>query len=146
MCFTIDSNHPDIKKAETDMTCYKVLFELEPNKYTSMFKLFEYDGGMMYRINMDAPRRLDWQQEDVPAKHIEVGFHCYTSLYAVQYAHEFWSKESGFETETGIKYNCGKLVVAECIIPKDSDYYQSDNDSEYVSNQIKIVKTVKQAK
>lgn len=115
MCFTSKDRAKYI--ADKDIVCYKTV----STDLISIYYDFQYQYGELYHSEFDIAQ---YQTRIV----IEEGLHSYkTSSYAKDFLH----------------FSCGNYdtkIVVECIIPAGSEYYM--NESEYVSNQIIIVKSI----
>ena len=118
MCFHVHPDHPTAKIAEKDITCYKVVETVRGNnqykvKYISLYQGFIYERGKTYFSEISRYYNK-----------IEEGVHSYTNL------------------KTASEYKRYGVVLIECTIPKGSTYYYDPENEEYVSNQIKIIKTI----
>lgn len=130
MCFQIHSDHKEIKTAEEDITCYKVLrrtgkpflqfFGL--GKYEAPFQDTPYKLKQLNKVELESPR----------AGMIEIGLHSLiTMAEAVRLINLCW----GPEVE--------KYKIMKAIIPKGSEYYVNPVREEYVSNQLIVIKRIK---
>jgi hypothetical protein len=128
MCwFTYNKEEAFQKVAEENIKVYKILkrFILTNNKvkYKSYVMDTEYKLNRLYSLDkslhVNVIERLFCTRYN-----INEGFHSYIKKPYIEYIRSFGDD----------------IVVAECIIPKGSHYCK--NDTQYVSDKIKIVKVL----
>lgn len=120
MCFNIDTKNPDVKVAETDIVCYKVLelaqMDGQDPYWRSSIRNFRYTLGETYSL----AKKLSRTNDDTADEILE-GFHSYSSEESV------YSKAGGY-----LNGSC------KFIIPAGSEYYFNENYKEFVSDRIRF--------
>jgi len=112
MCFIISDEHPEVKIAKRDITCYKEVIKHRLSQYVkSDVMYFVYKLGKIYKRKMI-----------VDNDNIDTGFHSYSNKCAI----------NRFRDD---------IIFVKCIIPKGSEYYYNPSWCEYVSNRI-IIKEI----
>lgn len=143
MCLILGTNS-EIKIAEENIVCYKVVCKLFPGVYESEFYAHLYIRGSLNKLLDDA---LVITQTYTTYKNslgqiftssdnvVEKGFHSFTCQEdACQYAVEKYS------------YNDASYVVVKCMIPKGSNYIKGTYGKypNYVSSKIICVEELKE--
>lgn len=131
MCLTLNSDS-EIKIAEKDIICYKILREDSEVYAISPYFDFEYIVGATYKINKKLKIRFGDNYEGDDSKFVEEGFHSFERL---QSAMDFlYSRRKFFS----------RCRVYECVIPKGATviYGRFCEFSAIVSDVIKVVKKV----
>ena len=134
MCLIIAST--DKKKiAKEDIVCYKILHTICKDSARAYIQNFEYEIKKLYETNIeftDSLRVFDSLavedrdsliRRNIPIKSINKGFHSAKSISRITSENHFGD-------------------IYECIIPKDSEYYE-DKTNLIVSNKIIILKEIK---
>lgn len=142
MCWTSYYN-PEIRKAEKDIPCYKIVNrDLTSYYYTN----FPYELNEIFTTELDTPRF------NIYSFVISKGFHSY-SHNKCRIKYEVTKNKSGLYTGSYTIYSKTSVfildalpadytVILECVIPKDSLYY-INGIGEIVSNRIKPLKVIK---
>ena len=121
MCLNTNNSEPFI--AKEDITAYKIF---EKRIRFGIF-LFSYirESLWIYKIPRFARMSPEPSRNFKGRYMIEEGLHAYKTLHEAQRQYCFFS------------------IVAEVIIPKGAKYYISYDNSEIVSNKMKVVKIIK---
>ena len=132
MCLTLNSDS-EIKIAEEDIVCYKILREDSEVYATSPYFEFEYIVGATYKINKKLKIRFGDNYEGDDSKFVEEGFH---SFERCESAMAFLNIRRQF-----LPAGC---CVYKCIIPKGTRMIFGDfgNFSSIVSEAIIIIEEV----
>lgn len=124
MCFQVYDKHPVKHIAEEHITVYKILDKLLSEIFrcpVSLIQGFKYKLHKLYTLPEELEVLKSKYNERLPINRttysIYKGFHSYAQMPRAE----------------------NPYLIAECIIPKGSVYYQNGN--EIVSNQIIVIKT-----
>jgi len=119
MCFHIHPRHTRIKTAKKDIACFKVLEkDEETSRWYSPWQDTEYRNNRLKKAKIDEP---SWSDK------IHQGLHSFST-----------KSEADFTTSNGFNRE-----VFEAIIPEGSQYYYNPDEEEYVSNQLMVIKRIK---
>jgi hypothetical protein len=145
MCLVITKfNKPKI--AQEDIKCYKILFKssVRQGLFYAPYQLFNYELGVTYFTNISVSYNCNtfglsffryifykFFNDFLDVKGVNQGFHSFVNL-----------KNAIEERNSDVDYK--RLVIGECIIPKDAKYYKGTYLSYdgYVSDSIKINKII----
>lgn len=143
MCFYIHKQHQEVKIAEKDITCYKVLAKYGKHKYESLHKRhmylmgeietvenFTFDTGN-YNNLKNSPERIPYSSESSYAKAITVGLHSFSDIGRATF-----ELVEGMRDPSNRRRKNSKLRLCVFKIPKGALYYYNPVDDEYVSNEI----------
>lgn len=129
MCLYTNSPTPLI--AEHDIVCYKVVYNYNTGFFNAIVMNFEYEIGKIYNEPLFETAlfcRCDesfYEQEKFEAYY---GFHSYIQYNVAKRVCRIVDYRT-FNT----------AVILKCIIPKGSEYYIGNSDSDYCSNNIRVV-------
>lgn len=114
--------------AECDITCYKIMIQLESGQFMSLFQHTLYTENMT-SVHLE-PKAFFIPQYDMCLIEIDRGYHSYERIELAKFSFKSnWISESD------------PLVIVECYIPEGSEYYVN-LFGEIVSSNIKINKVV----
>lgn len=122
--------------ASKDITCYKVLMQSPDGKLVSPYRLYEYTIGKEESadIGYTASRYSGCGR-------IEEGLHTIASLPAAK------AKQEELEYDRlnyGPINGVGNILLVECIIPKDAEYYSGvwgfNSIASFASNKLKVIR------
>ena len=119
--------------ATKDIICYKIVRKLNDKlndykgAFMSEYQYFVYEPKVIYKLG----GMLKVHSASPTLSLITKGFHSYSRLSSV-------NNSINLKEEWG-KYD---LSIVECIIPKGSTYYYNNSEHEYVSDSIKIIKSL----
>lgn len=121
MCFIIHKNHTDLKVAEEDIPCYKILADFGNNilKSPHMYEIYE-------------PNKLKKVEIDIPKLSL-----ISMSLEINKGLHSFSIRDKADQ----VAFFGG--ITFKAIIPKGSKYYYNPDRSEYVSDQLIVLEEIK---
>ena len=125
MCFYIHEDHQKVKIARKDITCYKVLRNIN-SRYYAPYQCVEYRYNKLKKSKIITRPRPGTFGSGT----IDLGLHSLTDLKSVK----------RFINRTLLVYSGDP--VFEAVIPKGSEYYYNPYKGEYVSNQLMIVKRI----
>lgn len=142
MCFNIQAANRYPITAKEDIPCFKIY---EKHKRGGIFKREQLKSivrAHMVKVGATYKEPLFCNTRDYKVGEsgiflggsIEEGFHS----YHIDHPRQGW--DSWARTIEG--YGSMSLVIVECIIPKGATYYTNDDAGEYVSDKIKIKRTV----
>jgi hypothetical protein len=145
MCLTLIENS-EIKAAEENIVCYKVVQRLQPGIYRSEFRDYIYNAGALnYMLNgglvvttcpvITYPARYSKACTSIADKEwrfVERGFHSFTC------------KEDAYKYNADIHVCSSSYVVVKCVIPKGANYVEGTYMGylNYASDKIICVKEV----
>lgn len=115
------STYKEPNVAEEDIECYKIVFKNGLNYFSALFFSFNYKFGEEYE-------EAQFQKTN-PDGYIYRGFHTFNEL-------------EDAEREFRRNFNTGLFVIAKCVIPKGSRYWEGGNGwsrNERCSEKIRIV-------
>jgi len=132
MCLTLNSDS-EIKIAEEDIVCYKILREDSEVYATSPYFGFEYIVGATYKLDKKLKIHFGDPKYEGDVKFVYEGFHSFERLES---AKAFLIIRQGF-----LPAGC---CVYKCIIPKGTRmiFGKFSNFSSIVSEAIKIIEKV----
>ena len=124
MCFYIETTNKEMKVAEKNITCYKIVKRASERakkfKYRSIYQNHPYGLGIKVKAKLYGPLFHE----------ISRGLHSYSSLKKMR------------TIRPKLLYPHDKIFL-KCMIPKGANYYYNSTREEYVSNAIIPVKELK---
>ena len=138
MCLTL-TEKSEIKVAEEDIICYKVVRRLCSGVYRSEYYGYLYETGILdksafgdititTRPCITTYRSINFNYQDITGYEqvVERGFHSFTC------------KEDAYKYAERYRYSAVSYVVVKCIIPKGANYIEGiyGEYPNYVSNKI----------
>jgi hypothetical protein len=141
MCLYLTKDKPKLIKAEKDVVCYKIFFEswISKTRLVSAYMNFWYTIGKLYKC--PAPIQKERLRKNDAGYTHSIGAGCYHSFATLQDA----------EITVCNMHGHLKAVIAECIIPKGTRYYDGyfggiwldfNNKRSYASKSIFVTKNI----
>ena len=123
MCLTTNLTSP--KKADEDKKVYKVLYRDHDGKYYAPVVIDTRNIRFIYEKGMNFPY-VAWRDEEYTGlegeRYISSGWlHAYNAL------HEAVRMMKKYNCEQKVVFGCGEYVIVEMTIPKESEYYVSED-------------------
>lgn len=146
MCLA--ASHKDVKIAEKNITCYKIL-ELCNDFYTGRLYKTPYMGALVPshiikgKQEWYAPRGTYWKKKTIYQISGRTKY-----MYRIEdgYIHTYAKLSAANARKESLKLHSGKYYIFKCIIPKGAEYYEGlepNGYKSYASECIKFVDKIK---
>lgn len=130
MCFYISRKHPELKIAERDIICWKLMLNCNrgypTNHVESRYEGYLYQLGYHYREDLGFKTYFSCALNN---EVIGRGIHSYSTR---REANEYFKNDYS-----------DRAIIVECYIPKGSSYYYNEFKKEYCSLDICLVQIIK---